>query len=53
MDTNLDAHRRLIAMLRKMTPEQRLRRTFEMMEAARELKRIAEAYDRSEDRRDV
>ncbi len=47
MDTNIEAHRRLIALLRKMTPEERVRRTFEMMESARELKRIARAHDRT------
>jgi len=53
MDTHPSAHRRLIALLRKMTPEQRLQRTFEMMEAARALKRIANASDRPSNRRDV
>lgn len=53
MDTHPAAHRRMIALLRKMTPEQRIRRTFEMMEASRELKRIVDASDRPSNRRDL
>lgn len=53
LDTHPAAHHRMIALLRKMTPEQRIRRTFEMMEASRELKRIADASDRPANRRDL
>ncbi len=53
LDTSLSAHRRQIEMLRKMSPEEKLRLTFAMMESSRELKRIANDYDRSNNRCDL
>jgi hypothetical protein len=52
-DTRLEAHRKLIAMLRKMTPEERIRHTFELMESTRRLRQIAREHERPSDRSDV
>ena len=38
-DTSEDAHRRLLALLRQLTPEQKARMTFERIEAAREFRK--------------
>jgi len=40
-DTALHIHRRMIELLRRMTPEQRIQRTFEMMESIRHLREVA------------
>jgi len=53
MDTSLAAHRRLIAMLRKMTPEERIRLTFQMMEDARTLRKIGRENERPGNRREL
>jgi hypothetical protein len=53
LDTSIAAHRRLIALLREMTPEERIRRTFEMMESARRLRELGKAYERPSDRSDL
>lgn len=53
MDTSYKAHRRLIGLLRKMRPETKVRRCFEMNESLRAIRRAAQAYERLADRRDL
>lgn len=51
IDTSDKAHRRLIELLRKMPPEVKVRRCFEMNESLRAIRRAAQAYERLADRR--
>jgi hypothetical protein len=53
MDTSLSAHKKVIEMLRQMTPEEKLMRTFEMIESIRKLKTIANSHDRSENSKEL
>ncbi len=53
MDTSLSAHKKVIEMLRQMTPEEKLTRTFEMIESIRKLKTIANSHDCSENSKEL
>ena len=50
MDTSEEAYRKLLQRLREMTPEERVRKTFERIEAARTFRKLTEHLRQGSDK---